>query len=81
MPGILDDELRVKITQCKVLVVGAGGIGCELLKNLVLTGFVDIETVYKAYIKLLVYVLPAFQFLRLSFSRHHYDYFHFITIN
>lgn len=45
MPGILDEDLREKVSKCKVLVVGAGGIGCELLKNLVLTGFVDIETV------------------------------------
>lgn len=29
----------------KLLMVGAGGIGCELLKNLVLTGFTDIEVV------------------------------------
>ncbi len=29
----------------KVLCVGAGGIGCELLKTLVLTGFEDIELV------------------------------------
>ena len=29
----------------QVLVVGAGGIGCELLKNLVLTGFTDIEVI------------------------------------
>lgn len=29
----------------KLLVVGAGGIGCELLKNLVLTGFKQIEVV------------------------------------
>lgn len=27
----------------RVLVVGAGGIGCELLKNLVLTGLADLE--------------------------------------
>lgn len=29
----------------KLLVVGAGGIGCELLKNLILTGFTEIEVV------------------------------------
>lgn len=29
----------------RILMVGAGGIGCELLKNLVLAGFADIEVV------------------------------------
>jgi ubiquitin-like 1-activating enzyme E1 B len=29
----------------RVLMVGAGGIGCELLKNLVMCGFKDIEIV------------------------------------
>jgi ubiquitin-like 1-activating enzyme E1 B len=31
--------------QARVLMVGAGGIGCELLKNLVLTGFGEIHIV------------------------------------
>ena len=34
-----------KVRSARVLVVGAGGIGCELLKNLVMTGFRDIETI------------------------------------
>jgi ubiquitin-like 1-activating enzyme E1 B len=32
-----------KIHKAKVLIVGAGGIGCELLKNLVLSGFRQLE--------------------------------------
>ena len=33
------------IYNCKILCVGAGGIGCEVLKNLVLCGFKDIEVI------------------------------------
>lgn len=42
---ILGKERLAKIQAAKLLVVGAGGIGCELLKNLVLTGFKDIEVI------------------------------------
>lgn len=38
-------DLKSKIQAAKVFVVGAGGIGCELLKNLVLTGFKHIHVV------------------------------------
>ena len=43
--GNLGENLYQKLENCKVLVVGAGGIGCELLKTLVLTGFNDIEII------------------------------------
>ncbi|XP_072024807.1 SUMO-activating enzyme subunit 2-like [Amphiura filiformis] len=43
--GVLPEDTAQMVNACRVLVVGAGGIGCELLKNLVLTGFHDIVVI------------------------------------
>jgi len=43
--GVFHPELQNLIKESKVLLVGAGGIGCEVLKNLVLTGFSELEVI------------------------------------
>lgn len=43
--GVFKSDLREKVLDAKILVVGAGGIGCEVLKNLVMSGFKHIEIV------------------------------------
>ncbi|TRY53123.1 SUMO-1 activating enzyme subunit 2 [Cryptosporidium tyzzeri] len=42
---VLGEELFFKIQLAKILVVGAGGIGCELVKDLILSGFCNITII------------------------------------
>ena len=51
--GLYSEELEGKIREAKLLVVGVGGIGCELLKSLLMAGFLDITMVL---LELLIYL-------------------------
>lgn len=43
--GVFPPETQNLIEKSKILLVGAGGIGCEVLKNLVLMGFGELEVI------------------------------------
>ena len=61
--ALLGDEIFQRVASARVLVVGAGGIGCELLKNLAMVGFGDVTIVR---IRLLVLAMIRLRKLTIS---------------
>ena len=47
-------DLTDTIQSARILCIGAGGIGCELLKTLVCTGFRHIELVTRVLLEVLI---------------------------
>lgn len=58
MAACLGNELAEAVRKSRVFVVGTGGIGCELIKNLVLTGFQDIVMVRTRVINNIILAHP-----------------------
>lgn len=81
-PEFFPSNLYEAVSKSKILVVGAGGIGCELIKNLVLSGFRDIDIVGSNLPRIVMFISLPRKALRLNLSDRscHFDLCLFIYV-